>query len=368
MERKSNTMYACVCTRYGPADKVFQPQQDVPIPSIQDPLHVLIANKRTTVNPSDCKQRSGNLQLLTNHEFPLVLGQDFAGIVVSVGSSVTKLKVGDNVFGTTAPRNSCAAEFVLAMEDECAIKPPNISWDQAAAIPTSYCTAWRGLFHPSYGNLPVHPMDSENTRKLKVMIVGASGAVGSAAVQLAIQVAKVEVFAICGAKNADYVRSLGATKVFDYLSSNYEIYLQDNEIVFDLILDCVGGDTYYHFLHPYLNPDFSNALYVTCVGPVLHAGSKRITYKTLMRTASTLVPRYLGNLMPGQFNSRYKIYLSFTTQNGILDQIGTALEQGLFIPRIDPSSPFPLEEMGKAHLKVETGHSAGKVIIQVTPD
>jgi NADPH:quinone reductase-like Zn-dependent oxidoreductase len=363
MRSESNSMYACVCTHYGPADQVFELKKDVAKPSIPDPYHVLIANKRTAVNPSDCKQRSGNLQLVTKHEFPLILGQDFAGVVVSIGSAVTRVNVGDEVFGSTAPRNSCAAEFVCALEDECAVKPTNISWDQAAATPTAYCTAWKGLFDASYGNLPVYPSYSNN--KTRVLIVGASGSVGSAAVQLAIQVAKAEVVAICGAKNADYVKSLGASQVFDYLSSNHEIYFQDNDVSFDLIFDCVGGDTYYHQLYPFLDAKSKTAFYVTCVGPVLHGGSKRITYDTLLNTVGTLVPRFVGNLMPGQFNSRYKMYLSFTTKNKILDQIAKALRDDLIVPRIDPMSPVPLEELGKAHLQVETGHSDGKVVVQV---
>lgn len=360
----TTTMLACVCTEYGPADEVFELKKDIPKPTITDPSHVLIANKRTTVNPADCKQRAGNLQLVTKHEFPFILGQDFAGVVVSTGSAVTKLKVGDAVFGCTAPRNGCSAEFVLAMEDECSVKPSNVSWDQAAAAPTAYCTAWKGLFDPAYGNLPVYPAQKA---KRRVLVVGASGSVGSAAVQLAIHVANAEVVAICGAKNADYVKSLGASKIFDYSTSNYEIYFQDNEVFFDLVLDCAGGDTYYYHLHPYLDPNSKSSSFVTCVGPTLHGGSKRITYNAILDTATTLVPRFVGNLFPGQFNSRYKIYLSFTTKN-VLDQIAKAMKDGQLVPRIDPLSPMPLAALGKAHLKVETGHSDGKIVVQVATD
>ena len=234
-------MHGCVCKEYGQADQVFECRSDLTKPEVSDPSHVLIANKRTTVNPADCKQRSGNLKLVMKHEFPFILGQDFAGTVIAVGSSVTKVRVGDEVFGSTAPRNSCSAEIVCAFEDECTSKPSNISWDQAAATPTGFCTAWRGLFDPSYGNLPINPIDDDNPPK--ILILGASGSVGSAAVQLAVAIAKVNVVAICGSDNFDYVKSLGVSKVLDYSSSsssNFERYLKESGVSFDLILDCVG--------------------------------------------------------------------------------------------------------------------------------
>ena len=115
-----------------------------------------------------------------------------------------------------------------------------------------------------------------------------------------------------------------------------------------------------------MNVERKDSSYITCVGPVLHGGSKPITSSTLLSTTRTLLPRFMGNLLPSQWNSRYKMYLSFTTKNGVLDKIANALIEGLIVPpRIDPDSPFPLQELGNAHALVETGHSNGKVVVKI---
>lgn len=356
MSDDQECMLASVCTEYGPANEVFQ-MQKVKKPKLTGPNQMLVANYGTSVNPADCKQRSGNLKLVMSHKFPLILGQDFAGKVVEVGDQVTKFQIGDSIFGSTAPRNSCSAEYVLVEEHEAALKPTNISWEEAAAAPTGYCTAWRGLFDKDYGNLPQHPSSSSRT----VLIVGASGSVGNAAVQLAIHVAKVEVYGICGSKNMSIVKSMGVKKVLDYKSDNYLERIKGK--TFDLILDCVGGDEYYCSLHLFLKP--KTGKYITCVGPVLHGGSKPITTRTLLQTICTLVPRFVGNYFPGRWNSRYKMYLSFTTV-GALDGVAQALKDKAIKPRIDPMSPISLEKLGEAHQKVETGHSDGKVVVKIT--
>ena len=363
-------MFACVCNQYGPAedDGVFEFRNDVvDTPTIIESNQILIENKYTTVNPADTKQRSGNLKLVMKHQFPFILGQDFAGVVVEVGSDVLRFKVGDEVIGSTAPRNGCGAQFVVADEEECAIKPDTLKWEEAVAIPTGYCTAWKGLFDTSYGNLPIFP---EEDSKTSILIIGASGSVGSAAVQLAVNVAKCnDVVAICGSSNLEYAQSLGVTTVLDYKNSSsnyYETYLKDKQLKFDLVLDCVGGDEYYKKLWPYLDiPTNPNSCYVSCVGPVLHGGSEPITVMTLAQTIRTLLPRLtLGNWL---CQSRYKLYLDFTTSDGVLERITKAFAESKIspAPRIDPTSPVPLKDLGRAHKQVEKGHSNGKVVIKI---
>jgi len=365
-------MYASCCKNYGAAEEVFEVGYDLPKPTVVDAKQIIIANYRTSINPADCKQRSGNLRLVVKHNFPLILGQDFAGVVVSVGSGVTKFAVGDEVFGSTAPRNGCSAEFVSAYEHEVSKKPKNISWDEAAASPTAYCTAWKGLFDTKLGNLPMYLEKKENEnnnkpspkQKKKVLVIGASGSVGSAAVQLAVKVASASVSAICGATNKEYVKSLGVEDVFDYKEKDYVKKIQTGS--FDLILDCVGGDQYYKDLfsllrRPSSSSDKAWGEYITCVGPVLHGGSDRITPWTLLSTISVLVPRLLANaLLPGRLNPRYKIYLSFSTN--VLNSVANVLESKMVdCPRIDTT--LPLSELGKGHAMVETGHSNGKVVL-----
>jgi len=115
-----------------------------------------------------------------------------------------------------------------------------------------------------------------------------------------------------------------------------------------------------------VNFDNPQASYITCVGPVLHGGSEPITYRTLLSTVGALVPRLLGNyLLRGRWNSRYKIYLGFETGNGVLEHVVEALEKGIIDPRVDPMSPVPLKDLGRAHEQVETGHSSGKVVVEI---
>ena len=363
-------MIAAVINEYGPASSVFEYRDDVPKPKISRPNEILVKNYRASVNPADCKQRSGNLQLVLKHKFPLILSQDFAGVIVEVGSDISeKFKVGDEVFGCTAPRNGCAAEFVVAFESELTHKPKNITWDQAAAAPTGFCTAWRGLFDKNYGNLAFLNLFTDSTPeecpKENVLILGASGSVGSSAVQLASRIGQANVYGICGERNIAYVESIGAIKAYSY-ESDFATALKSMK--FDLILDCVGGDSYYHACYSLLNNkrqgrDNEKASYVTCVGPVLHGGSKAITVGTIFSTIKVLAPRMLNDAIFG--TSRYKMYLSFTTGNGILAKVAKALEKELIAPRIDPLSPLPLQKINEAHEKVEKGTSDGKLIVRI---
>jgi len=373
-EETASTMLACVCTKYGPAGTVFEIRSDVPRPPSPEDHEILVNIAATTVNPADCKQRSGNLSLISKHEFPFVLGQDFSGRIVEVGPMVTKFSVGDAVMGSTAPRNGCSAEYVLTHETECAPKPLGVSNEIAAAVPTAYCTAWKGLFGTSLGNLSIddnydddNKHQRDNNRDKSLLVIGASGSVGSAAVQLAKNVAGCgRVAAICGPANIEYAKSMGADPVVDYsdpgFAEGFRAGGDDQGFQFDLILDCVGGDFYYKKLHPFLRFSNPKARYVTCVGPVLHGGSEPITVKTLLKTAVTLLPRLtIGNCF---LNSRYSIYLGFETGNGALEGVARALEHKSIDPRLDPTS-LSLNDLGRAHEIVETGHSQGKVTVTI---
>ena len=164
------TMTAAVAPTYGPPS-VFELQQ-VPIPAVAAD-QLLVRVRATCVNPADAKQRSGNLKLVMKHAFPLVLGQDFAGVVEQVGARCTRFKVGDEVYGSTAPRNSCSAELVAVYERETQPKPAHLSWNEAAAAPTIVATAYRGVV--------THGRAAEGQR---VLVLGAAGGVGHVMVQL----------------------------------------------------------------------------------------------------------------------------------------------------------------------------------------
>ena len=273
-------MRAALAPTYGPPS-VITLSTDAPRPTpTADQLLVRVHS--TTVNPADCKQRSGNLQLVVSHAFPVAFGQDFSGIVESAPPT-SRFKVGDAIYGCTAPRNGCAAEYIAVHERECAPKPEVLPWDAAAAIPTIACTAYRGVVTVGKAEEGMH-----------VLVHGASGGVGSAMAQIA-RALGCRVWATSSAKNRDYVARLGVVAVLDYARPLAEALAAAPEtpgdVRFDLVLDAVGGDDLYEASLPLLRR--RSGRFVSAVGPVRHGGSERISYGTLLGTARTLAPRLL---------------------------------------------------------------------------
>ena len=306
---------------------------------------VLVRIKATSVNPADAKQRSGNLRLVLKHTFPLILGQDFAGTVEAVGARCRRFAVGDQVYGSTAPRNGCSAELVAVFERECCPKPKSLSWLVAAATPTVAATAYKGIV--TLGNA---------ASGQRVLIHGAAGGVGSAAAQIALA-RGCHVTGTCSEHNAGYVTSLGCRAV------RYEGVAFDREMAggagsFDLVFDAVGGEEQYVRSLPLMH---TGGRYVSAVGPVLHGGSEPITVRTIAWTASVLVPRMIRNLWA---RVKYTLYLSFEVEDLACDELRGYIESSRLRVRVDPAH-YTLETIGAAHTKIETGHSEGKLVVQV---
>jgi NADPH:quinone reductase-like Zn-dependent oxidoreductase len=272
----SRGMRAAVAHTYGPPT-VLSVQQ-VPLPAIR-PDQVLIKVAHAAVNPPDCKQRSGNLKMVMKHKFPLVLGQDFAGTVEAVGSACTRLKVGDEVYGTTGPDGrGTYAELVAAFERETTLKPADLTWPLAAATPTAAATAYRGV-------IKIGSAKPGN----RVLVHGASGSVGSAAAQIAVAMG-CSVVGTCSTHNLEYIRSLGV-EPHDY-SGALDVYPASS---FDLIFDAVGGDEHYRRSLPLLK---SSGRYVSAVGPVMHG------MLHLGASAHALWPRAAGSPLTASASSR----------------------------------------------------------------
>lgn len=317
---------------------------ELPMPR-PTPDQVLVRVTATSVNPADCKQRSGNLKRVVKHSFPCVLCQDFSGYVVQVGAKCSKFKVGDKIYGSTAPRNGCAAEYVAVYEREAAVVPESLDLAEAATVPTVGCTAYKGMILLGQ----VRPGQ-------RVLVHGASGGVGAAAVQIACAAGCV-VWGTCSARNRDYVQSLGATAL-DY-NTSFETQLDPHS--FDLVFDSVGGDEYYRRSQVLLSRGCGRGgQYITAVGPVLHGGSEEVTYGQMLGTAFTLGPRMVGNVFASQ---KYKLYLGFETE--VLDKVSAMISTGQLSIRRDPEE-FTLESLEKAHVKCETNHTNGKLLVLVS--
>mgnify|MGYP000913870253 FL=1 len=201
---------------------------ELPQPTIK-PHQVLVEVHATSVNPRDWLIRSGKYQLqFLVPSFPLVLGSDVAGIVVAVGAKVKKFKQGDHVIALKNPSDGLAtyAQYVAVDEHALALKPSTMSFEEAGGLPLCSLTAWQAL-------VDVAKLKQGN----KVLIIGASGGVGTFSVQIAAALGAV-VTAICSTANHDLVLGLGATKAVDYKIENYKTSLSG----FDVVFDCIGRE------------------------------------------------------------------------------------------------------------------------------
>jgi alcohol dehydrogenase len=332
-------MRAAVLHAYGPPTALGV--GDVPVPSISA-NQVLVKTVCTSVNAADAKQRAGNLVKVVKHKFPLVLGQDFSGVVVEVGSACSRLRRGDWVYGATAPRNGCTAEFIAVYEREATVKPDGISWACAAAAPTVACTAFRGICSLGCAK----PGQS-------VLVLGAAGGVGYAAIRLARRIG-CRVWGTCSPANFEALRSAGVEPI-DYHSA---IGLAPESL--DLVLDAVGGDDYYHACLPLLR---KGGQFVTAVGPVRHGGATLVTWGQILKTAAVLIPRLAANMWASR---PYRIFLSFDAADLRDAELEAHAASGDLV-RISPTE-YAIDTLAAAHAQCETQHSEGKMVVRIAGD
>ena len=187
---------------------------------------LLIKVQAASVNPLDWKTRTGYLKGLFPHTLPFILGWDASGVVEAVGSGVTKFKKGDEVY-TRTNRDGTYAEYAILNETEAALKPKSVDHVSAAGIPLAALTAWQALFEKA-----------RLAAGQKILIHGASGGVGSFAVQFA-KWRGAQVIGTASAKNQALLRELGTDEPIDYGTTRFDDVVRGVEVVFDT----VGGDT-----------------------------------------------------------------------------------------------------------------------------
>ena len=213
----------CIYSYGGPEVLVYE---DSPLPHPGEG-EVLIKVHAAGINPVDWKVREGHLKEMLHHTFPLILGWDVSGVVETLGTSITRLKVGDEVYSRPdIARDGAYAEFIVVKESEVALKPKSIDHIHAAALPLAGITAWQTLF--GAGALSAGQ---------RVLIHAAAGGVGSLAVQLA-KWKGAHVIGTASARNHDFLRKLGVDQVVDYRSQRFDEVVQP----VDVVLDTMGGD------------------------------------------------------------------------------------------------------------------------------
>lgn len=306
-------MRAAVCTRYGPPEVLRVQDRTIPVPGKHE---VLIRIRATTVTSSDCYVRGlslspafrlmARLALGWNAPRQPVLGMVLSGEVDSVGPGVTSLQVGDRVFGFDRHRFGTYAQYACWPEDGLiATRPANLTDVQAAAIPYG-------------GLLALHFLREAGVQpRQRVLIFGASGAVGTSAVQLARHFG-AEVTGVCSATNVELVTSLGASHVIDYAKDDFTA----QESRYDLIFDAVG---------------------------------KKKSAAALRQCRRVLAP---GGRCISVDDGRPKL----RRQDLLL--LGELASRGEIIPVIDRT--FALDDIADAHRYVDGGHKRGNVVISVS--
>jgi NADPH:quinone reductase-like Zn-dependent oxidoreductase len=321
-------MQAVVYHRYGPPDVVVLTEVPKPVPEQNE---VLIRIHATTVSTGDWRARSlqmpAGFNLLGRLVFGLlgprrpILGTELSGVVEAVGRSVTKFKAGDEVFAFPGEAYGCHAEYRTMAEDgPIALKPANLSHAEAASLSFGGVTALGFLRDKGQ----VKSGD-------KVLVVGASGAVGSAAVQLARHFGAT-VTGVCSAANTELVRSIGAARVIDYKTKDF----------------AVSGDTWDIILDTTATVPFARAERALAYGGRLLV--------VLASLAQSMV-------RPSKASGKRVIAGIVTTRAGDLQFLATLAAAGELRPVIDRL--YPLADAAEAHAYVDTGRKRGSVVLSV---
>ena len=298
---------------------------NLPPPEVKE-NEILVKIKAAGINPVDWKIREGYIKDLFPYDFPIILGWDAAGIVKQAGSKVTRFKEGDEIFAycrKPSVHGGAYAEYIVLEEEHGAIKPKNISFEEAASIPLAALTAYQSLFDGA---------------KIKagetVLIHAAAGGVGGFGVQLAKDHGAV-VWATASGGNKEYVKDLGASQVVDYTQKDFRqaIRSQHPDGV-DVVFDCVGGEVLQKSVE------------------IVKRGGRLVT-----------IVDDPTSLARSDIHKEFVFVAPNSTQ---LTELALMVEQGRLKTHLSQVFPFGLAEARKAHELSESGHTRGKMVIAVS--
>jgi NADPH:quinone reductase-like Zn-dependent oxidoreductase len=318
-------MKAIVYKRYGPPQVLRLTEVEKPTPKDNE---VLIRVYATTVTATDCQMRRGEPRwgrVFLGFIKPRkkILGIELAGVVEAVGKDVNRFRKGDQVFGAAMQRMSCTAEYVCLPEKAgLTVKPANMTFEEAAAFCDGALTAL--TFLKDIGKIQSGQ---------QVLINGASGSVGSFAVQLA-KYFGAEVTGVCSTTNVEMVKSLGADQVIDYTEEDFTKSGETYDVIFDTV---------------------NKTSFSRCESALKQGGVYLITMPSL-----NVFPQILWTAMIGSKKVKFGASKSNPER---LDFLKGLVEAGKIKSVIDRC--YPLEQIADAHRYVEKGHKKGNVVITI---
>ncbi|MFT4600417.1 MAG: 2-desacetyl-2-hydroxyethyl bacteriochlorophyllide A dehydrogenase [Arenicella sp.] len=317
-------MKAAIVTNYGKPEVLELREVEKPSPKEDQ---ILLKINASSVTSGDARIRRADpyvIRLIFGFKRPRksVLGVVVAGEIESVGSKVTKFKAGDKVFGTTGMSFGAHAQYQCISEDgTLALIPENMSYEEAAAIPFG-------------GTASLHFLRKGNVKAgEKILIYGASGALGTMAIQLAKEMG-AEVTAVCSGSNAAMVKSIGADKVIDYTKEDFT----KNGVKYDVIFETIGKSSF-------------------------SKGMKSLEKKGTMLMASASMGLMIRGGLKSMFGSKKVISGVIKETADDMNFFKKLIEAGKLKAVVD--KVYPLEEIVRAHAHVDAGHKKGNVIISM---
>ncbi|MDD9271751.1 NADP-dependent oxidoreductase [Paenibacillus sp. GCM10023248] len=332
-------MKAMIIEKYGENVPLVLSEQ--PLPAIGE-HDVLVEIHAASLNPIDFKIKEGKMKFLLNYRFPLILGNDFSGVVVKVGDRVNTFKPGDEVYGRPRKnRIGTLAEYIAVHEEDIWLKPQNLTFEEAASIPLIGLTTYQAF------------VDILNLQKgQKILIHAGSGGVGTFAIQLA-KLLGAFVATTASEKGYELVKSLGADLIINYKKENFEEILTG----YDAVFDTLGGEALeksFRILKP-------GGQIVSISGMPNGRFGKEANLGWVKTTILSIASRKIKAL---EKKSQTRYHFLFMKPSGEqLRVLKGFIEGGLIKPIID--KVYHLNDAGQAFNYLESGRAKGKVVIRI---
>lgn len=334
-------VFTVVQSRYGSPRDVLKLRTDCPI-AAPAPKQIQIRVHAAGVNPIDWQMIDGNRRLIARRRFPFVPLFDLAGVVTAVGSEVTRFQVGDAVHADNKEHGGGAGTLVNVDENLVSLKPTSMSFIEAAAIPLAGQTALLALDVVKVG------------AGARLAIIGASGGVGSLAVQIA-KAQGVYVIGVCSGRNADFVRSLGADEIVDYESTSLVQAAAAHSL--NAVVDCVGGREQWMAAKEVLR---NGGRFAT----IARDEDGKVTVISALRMVSVILARQFAS----NFGRRlHYIPVFLDASHDLLDRIDALVLAGKLHVPVAAVYDLGLEEVIAALEASRTGRTVGKLVIRVRP-